>query len=237
PDLMTASRGVVRFLLGGGGRAAGRAFHPLFGLLNAGRYAVLMGVDPSGIFLAHYLNRYARRPLVYLSFELLLSEEISAPGDLELRRREAIACRHVALALVQDEERARLLCQEVALPRDRVLLVPVAPPDQEILQSDYLRATLGISAARRIVLYCGNVADWASRAEWAEMLSYWPDRYCLVVHSRALLDRRTQRHLQPLVDSGKLVISSTPVPRRDMVRLVASSDFGLASYKPVPSHW
>jgi hypothetical protein len=84
------------------------------------------------------------------------------------------------------------------------------------------------------VLYCGNLQSWASRDELEEMVSYWPDDYCLVIHNRSKVQKTLERYLRRLTETGKIFISAQPVGRKEMCALVSSADFGLAPYKPVP---
>src|SRR4030095_9174283 len=116
----------------------------------------------------------------------------------------------------------------------RVFTVPVAPPPQPIGKSDFLRKTLKIPPEKRIVLYCGNLQSWASRDELAELVSYWPEEYCLVIHNLSNVQRTLQRFLDRFTETGKIFISAEPVGRKEMGALVSSADFGLAPYKPVP---
>lgn len=43
--------------------------------------------------------------------------------------------------------------------------------------------------------------------------------------------------MRQLAETGKIYISTQPVARKDMTDLIASADFGLAPYKPVPDSW
>lgn len=211
---------------------------PVVFALKARRYSAIVGVDPTGISLADGLNRWAKKPLVYISFEVLFAEEVTSSDERALKHTERAACERTSLVLIQDEERAEVFCREMSFPRDKMVLVPVAPRPQEVVKSDYLRKTLGIPPDKRIVLYCGNLRAWASRDELAEMVSYWPEKYCLVIHTLSNIDSsRIARYLDRLTETGKIYISSQLVAGKDMASLVASADFGLAPYKPVPDHW
>ena len=198
------------------------------------QYSVIIGVDPHGIILADNFNQWAKKPLVYISFEILFSNDVDSDRDEALMRLERAACQRSSLVLIQDDERAQALCRETSFPCERVLTVPVAPPPQPIGKSDYLRKNLKIPPDKRIVLYCGNLQSWASRDELAELVSYWPDEYCLVIHNRSNVQRTVQRFLDSLTETGKIFISAEPVGRKEMGALVSSADFGLAPYKPVP---
>jgi hypothetical protein len=197
-------------------------------------YSVVIGVDPHGIVLADWLNEWSRKPLVYISFEILFSGDVDSRRDEELMRLERAACQRSSLVLIQDDERSQAFCRETSFPCERVLTVPIAPPPHQVGRTDFLRRTLGIAPDRRIVLYCGNLQSWASRDELAELVSYWPDDYCLVLHNRSTVQRTLQRFLDRLTETGKIFISAQPVGRREMSVLVSSADFGLAPYKPVP---
>ena len=208
--------------------------HAFFKYFQASRYSVFIGVDPHGIVLADALNRWTQKPLIYISFEILFSDDVDSAQDQELLRSERVACQRSSLVLIQDDERSQAFCRETSFSRERVLTIPVAPPPQPIERSDFLRRTLKIPLEKRIVLYCGNLQNWSSRDELAELVSYWPDEYCLVIHNRSNVQRTLQRFLDRLTETGKIFISAEPVGRREMGALVSSADFGLAPYKPVP---
>ncbi len=222
-------------------RAEGNSNYPIcfdpavFKFSRTKQYSVIIGVDPHGIRLADNFNQWAKKPLVYISFEILFGEDVDGGIDQDLLyRAERAACERTSLVLIQDHERAEAFCRETSFPYDRVLVVPVAPPPQEIVRSDYLRRTLKIPPNKQIVLYCGNLQSWSSRDELAEMVSYWPDDYCLVIHNRSKVQRTLERYLKRLTETGKVFVSEEPVGRKDMCALVSSADFGLAPYKPVP---
>lgn len=206
-------------------------------LFGAKRYGAILGVDPFGIILADMLNQRARRPLVYLSFELMFMEEVINTEEEYLKYLELAACERTALVLIQDEERGEVLCRENALPWEKLALVPAAPAPQHVPRSDRLRLTLGIPPEKRIVLHCGNLDSWASRDDLEEMVSYWPDEYCLVLHHAAQPSTMLARHVKKMTGTGKVFVSDEPVAREELVNLVASANFGLVPYKPVPERW
>jgi hypothetical protein len=209
----------------------------VFGLLNASRYSVIVGVDSTGIALADLVNKWAKRPLVYISFEMLFAEELVSEDELELRKMERTACERTSLVLIQDDERADLFCRELSFNRHKIITVPVAPSSPGLCKSNYLRESLGIPPHKRIVLFCGTLCAWSSRDQLAEMVSYWPEKYCLVIHLPSTVDKRLVRYLKRLSETGRIYISSQPLPRENMTHLIASADFGLASYLPVPDRW
>jgi hypothetical protein len=209
----------------------------LFKLMRAKRYAAIIGVDPYGIILADMLNQRAHRPLIYLSFELMFMQEVLGMEDEYLKYLELAACERTALVLIQDEERGEVFCRENAVPREKLAFVPAAPPPQAVPRSERLRRMLDIPRQKRIVLYCGNLDVCASRNELDELVSYWPEEYALVLHHASQPSAMLSHYVKQLTGTGKVFVSDQPVARGELLDLVASADFGLAPYKPVPDRW
>ncbi|NJB69183.1 hypothetical protein GGQ74_002880 [Desulfobaculum xiamenense] len=205
-------------------------------LFARGEHAAVIGVDPRGIAMAHRLNRVARLPLAYASFEIMFEEELTA-AEQAMHAAEREACAHVDLALVQDSRRAEALERETGLARERMVLVPNAPAPEPIPESRWLRDRLGLRDDRRIVLHAGTPAGWSGLHLWPDMLATWPERFALVVHCRADIGPRTRAHLARLGRGGRLYVTHGPLPAASLASLFASADFGLASYMPVPDDW
>ena len=204
---------------------------------NASQYSCIIGIDPLGIIAADQINQVACRPLIYLSFELLLRHELESESERDLKRRETIAIGNTNLFMLQDDERCNLFCKDNAVSRERCLLVPVAPNDCGLCQNQYLQEKLSIPKSQHIVLYQGSLATWSGRDDFAEMVSYWPDNVVLVVHSRVPLGTRMRRYFDSFNTMGKIVISDQPISADDLPMLTASADIGLAPYRPGPDHW
>ncbi|MCK4793218.1 MAG: hypothetical protein KAV87_56330 [Desulfobacteraceae bacterium] len=197
-------------------------------------YHVILGVNPAGLVLAWELNARSRRPLIYVSFEILFRDELSLQWEITFKEKEIRASKHVSLVLVQDEERARVLGRENQFSSNQLVLIPNAPPPKPIPSSNYLREKLKISADRRIVLYAGSLEGWSSRDFMMEMVLDWPREYVLVLHSRAGTNERMKRFFERLEETGKIHISRNILPQDRLVELMASADFGLAPYRPTP---
>ena len=203
-------------------------------LCTARKYAAILGVDPYGLILADRLNKWSHRPLVYISFELFFNDEIATPAEEHVKKAELAASKKVSLVLIQDEERAGVLAEENSIPGNSMELVPNSHAPQTPIQSDYLRRKLNIPQGKRIVLYCGWLSSWSSRDEIEDMVSYWPEKYVLVIHMQSIPDRRMMLYLQNLKKTNKVFFSNRPLPRKEMIRMVSSADFGIAPYKPIP---
>jgi hypothetical protein len=196
-------------------------------------YTCVIGVDPDGLALAHRLARGA--PLGYYSLELLLSYEVSSPPDEQLKAEERDLSRRAAFVVVQDAGRARLLADDNELARDRMVLVPNAPPGPARRQpTRYWHERFELPAAARVVVHSGSLGDWTGIEGIVESAAGWPEPWVLVVHTRydagssAYLDAMRQR-----TDARRVRFSVKPVPRQDYDALIDGADIGLAFYVPV----
>jgi glycosyltransferase involved in cell wall biosynthesis len=194
------------------------------------RYACVIGIDPDGLVLAHQVARGA--PIAYLSLELLLSYEIDAPAEIELKARERQLSHQAAFVVVQDEARARLLADDNAIPFERLVLVPNAPPGPaRRQQSRYWHARFDLPAEARVVLHAGSLGDWTGIDAIVTSASGWPEPWVLVVHTR--YDAAQSSYVAGLrerADPRRVLWSLEPVPREEYEALIDGADIGVAFY-------
>lgn len=203
------------------------------------KYAYVIGVDPVGIATAADLNRFASRPLAYLSFEILLTDEAEGLEETGLKLAEKTALQDCGLVLIQDPERAKLLAADNGLDQGVFCYVPVAPAGPLPQRTDYLRERLGIAPQQKIVLFQGTIAGWSGRDEWEGLLANWTADIALVIHSRRKLGDRHRKLLDRLQAKAtdRLYISDQPVSSDELLTLTASADVGLVSYFPSADQW
>lgn len=202
------------------------------------KYAAVIGVDPEGIGRAHRLNQYLESKLIYASFELLFRDEIQDSDEQHLKAEELEASSFVDLVLVQDELREKLLRENNQFRNAGFCLCPVAPMPARPERSHLLRNALAIPPEKRIVLLAGSVEPFTSRDLLHEMVSYWPDRYHLVVNCRAYTTKRERCFLEDLASStGRVSLTAEAVPMDRLTDIFSSADFVLLPYKPVPGSW
>jgi hypothetical protein len=194
------------------------------------RYVCVIGVDPHGLALAHTLARGA--PLGYYSLELLLSYELNTPSDSQLKARERELSRQAAFVVVQDEARGRLLADDNAIPWQRVLLVPNAPPGPARRQpSRFWHTRFGLATDARVVIHSGSLGDWTGIEDIVDATGGWPSPWVLVIHTR--YDAESSSYVEGLrrrVPPGRVWFSLKPVPRQDYDALIDGADVGLAFY-------
>ncbi len=200
-------------------------------------YSHIIGVDPVGIAAAARWSAIAGTRLIYISFELMLSDEVVGPYELRLKDAERKAAQKSDLVVIQDKERGRLLAEDNYLIKPNMCFVPVAPADASPPRTNYLRSKLGISAEKKIVLFQGTMAPWSGLNEWEDLVSVWPENVVLVIHSRTQLDARHAKFVARLTSSGRIFCTDSPVSSEELPILTASADVGLVCYNPSPDSW
>ena len=175
--------------------------------------------------------------MVYASFELLFEKEAESEHEMELKTREREAAARCNLFLVQDEKRRDLFCAENNVDVERCELVPVSPTDTYHKRTNYLRERLGIAETKTIVLYHGSLYDWSCAHEFEELVSYWSDNYCLVIHSRDRPGKRMREFMNEVSAKGSIYCTTEPLLPSELPLLTASADIGLATYRVCPDHW
>ena len=203
-------------------------------------YVCVIGQDPEGLVSA---APYAERlgvPLIYWSFELLLSEEALNSGKKKLKQREIIDNHKAEITLIQDQWRGDAIRLDNGIDPASLIFVPNAPRGAARRQkSDYLSRRLNIAPEKKIILCAGMLGHWTMSAELAGAAMSWPEEYVLVLQShspRALYG--ADPHLDELVrsvDPARVIISFDPVPSSDYRALMDSADVGLAFYAPQSS--
>ena len=195
-------------------------------------FTCVIGVDPDGLALAQSLGHGA--PVGYLSLELLLSHELTTSAEHELKTLERELSRQAAFVVVQDEARGRLLADDNAIPWDKVVLVPNAPPGPARRRpSRYWHTRFDLPADARVVVHSGSLGDWTGIAAIVDSASAWPAPWVLVIHTRYEAESSAYvDDLRKRADPRRVWFSLKPVPRQEYDPLIDGADVGLAFYVP-----
>jgi len=194
-------------------------------------YTCFVGIEPEGLAVATLLGLLRCVPTLYYDMELRFASDAPVVGNPLSRALLRWCVRRASLSVVPDADRANVLAQGTGVPHERIVCVPVAPRGQPRFErSDLLRQRLGISLAKRIILYAGSIADWSLCAELATAARSWPEEWVLVLHGYvpvpAYLDQ-----LRALELNGRVMLSLEPVEYAELDRLVSSADIGIALYR------
>jgi hypothetical protein len=218
--------------LAGGSRLAARARSAVLERDRDEAPVCVIGVDPHGLVMAHSLAR--GKPVGYYSLELLLSAELTTPGEVQLKSHERELSQRAAFVIVQDEDRGRLLAEDNSLPWERLVLVPNAPEGPARRQpSRYWHTRFGLPHEARVVVHSGSLGDWTGIEAIVDSAADWPLPWVLVIHTR--YDAESSRYVDDLrrrADPERVFFSLKPVPRQEYDPLIDGGDVGLAFYVP-----
>jgi hypothetical protein len=197
-----------------------------------GSYDLIVGVDREGLVQAYVLAALWRKPLVFMSFEIMFEKETSK----FFKRLERIACRNVSRWFVQDEYRAALLANENGLLIENSVIVPVASRGLGTFAQSRLRDFLGIPTKKKVALMMGSLLEFSMIAEIISSSINWPDEWAIILHSRyGNTDRALKRLGINLAshENSKVFVSNQAVDQvDDMGYILGGINAGLAFYKP-----
>lgn len=201
------------------------------------KYNYLLGVDPLGIVASAILGRIKAIPIIYLSLEIYVSNEIRRKRDKLLKLLEIKISQKAFFTIVQDKSRALLLQTENAIHRDKIQLLPNSSIGKATLYSSrLLRDKFGITNNKKIILCAGTIAKWTMAMELATSTDDWPDDWVLVLHSRNNLNNDEYTKKIKEIKKTNIVLSDTPLPYSEIGELMASADIGVALYQPTDWH-
>lgn len=203
-----------------------------------GRYVCIIGVEPPGLIastlVAHTVPTGKLIPTIYFNTELLLERECRSVQTLVQKSLEKVCSRTCYLTIVQDRSRARLLIQENKLRADRVICMPVAGLGKSHQhKSNVLRRKFNIGTDKHILVYAGNIVEWAMCLEMAQAAQRWKEDKVLVMHSWiADTDDNPYVHqIRALTSSEKVYLSLERLSSSELIELLSSADIGLAFYR------
>ncbi len=194
------------------------------------KYHFIIGVDQDGIVEAAKISKTQNTPYGLLSYEIFFAEEIGIENKLE----EIDACKDIQFAIVQDEIRGKLLCEENRIPSDKLIFIPVAGRGvHHRTPNFYLHDKLGIDKTKKIALYIGSIADWAMLDELFENTQFLPDNWVIVLHSRY----NNSDYQKLLADNSKqnnkiFLHQQSELSLNDLSNILNSASIGIAFYKP-----
>ena len=191
-------------------------------------WKLIIGVDRNGVIEAAQIGRNLTIPHIYLSYEIFFEDETS----FEFKEIEREACLSISAAIVQDEERAKLLCKESNIDPKKVLLLPfggraIPQPKKNL----HLREKLGIAANKKIGLMMGALADHTSYQQIIESLKAWPQDWVFVLHGRYGIKGDLYRNLAEFSYYENFYLSHESLEKHsDLEMLLGSVDLGIALY-------
>lgn len=203
-------------------------------LRKRGRYVCFFGVDQQGMILAAMAGMLLKTPVVYFSMELYLSYESRGFRQGVYKTLERKCNQRTWLTLIQHPERAACLVEDNRIPQSQIMIVPNSPLGSAARnRGTYFNEKFGIADDCKIVLYAGNIIDWAMCLELAESALTWPDEWVLVLHGYVQSGKEEYlRQIERLATDPHVALSLDMVPYEDVERLYSSADVGVALHNP-----
>jgi len=191
-------------------------------------YDFVIGIGHQGLILA-YLS-FKVLPLIYLSDEIYYEghPEFSGPRFLLEKKLEREAFRRVALIIIQDEDRAKLLYKDNLKDYNlgNVVFFPVSFLGKaELKRSNFFRNRFSDIGKRKILLQHGSLTPHRRTNKLLEVSKHCPDHYALVFHgnwSIYLHNSKLKAHCW---------ISQPDVPLENLSKVASGADIGLVFYQ------
>ncbi len=195
-------------------------------------YDLYVGVDPMGIAFTGPLARAADSPLVYISFELIFSDELITSQEKLLKNQEVFWSQRARRILIQDEERRDALVRENDLGDDVFSYVPVSRRPTSIDRPKHLvREQFGLPVDQTLILFTGSFSTFNGYLLLPFIVPKLPESCTLVIHSRTSLASRMGCFVEQLSRSHNVLLTSKPLDPMEYGAFVSSCDIGLALYQ------
>lgn len=196
-------------------------------------YCLIIGID-LGIVTASILAQKWRIPYIYVSYEILFSDEIG----LENKREEIEACKNISFAVCQDPIRSQLLSIENQIPQNIILNIPVSDfYNGPYPRSNYLREKFKIEDDKQIALFAGTISTRSMINEIIEQVNNWPENWVLVLHTYDSSFFAKNFYIPKYYRNHKIFLSDIPMKNHEeMQKLICSADLGIALFRPTFFH-
>ena len=204
------------------------------------QYDLVIGIDRQGLIEAYLYHKQTQCPYVFISFEIMYSEETSD----RFKQMEIEASQFIRGWLVQDTDRGEALAQENQINNDHRFLLPLASAGSAAPTTTRLRDDLGIPKDKQVAIVIGSITPWSMTSEILHSVSDWPENWVLIVHDRYGKTREILADLSANSSSSsnsryeslignKIYISDAAAENVDeMSHILTGIDAGLAFYRP-----
>lgn len=203
-------------------------------------YMALIGIDMSGFLPCSYVAKKMNTPVVYYNMELFQEKNCKDNRALLSKALEIKCSQKCWFTVIQSRERAQVYMKENKISEDSIRYLTIATCGQPITETgDYFRKKFHLSKDQIIVLYAGNIIDWAMCYETVQSVSNWPEKCVLVLHTWRKDIEKTE-YFKKIVkesDPKKVYFSTTPVEYEKLPNILSSADIGLLFYRPIDENF
>jgi len=206
-------------------------------------YLALIGVEPMGLLASCYAIDSAGAQevhLIYYNLELWQHNRSMTVRRHLLKDCEIICSHRCDFTVIPDESRGKVFASANGIEEAKIRYLPISTAGDPILaKGRYFRDLFNIPDDKKIVLYAGNIREWAMCHEIVESVDRWPSDFVLVMHTWRK-DIKSYQYYQEIVriaDSNRVYFSIQPVPYERLPEVLSSADVGLLFYRPIDANF
>jgi len=157
-----------------------------------------------------------------------------------LKDAEIICSRRCNFTVIPDENRGKVFAKANGIEEAKIKYLPISTSGDAIVRkSRYFRDLFNIPNDKKIVLYAGNIIEWAMCREIVESVDKWCSDFVLVLHTWRT-DIASSRYYQELVSiaiPNRVYFSTEPVAYEKLPEVLSSADVGLLFYKAIDENF
>ena len=206
-------------------------------------YLALIGVEAQGLVASYYAIDSAGAQgtrLIYHNLELLQHNRSMWLRQHLLKDCEIICSRGCDFIVIPGESRGKIFARANGIEEGKIRYLPVSTAGEPMLtKSRYFRDLFNIPDDKKVVLYAGNIIEWAMCREIVESVDRWPSDFALVMHTwkRDIASYEYYQELVKIADSNRVYFSTQPVPYERLPEVLSSADVGLLFYRPIDANF
>ena len=208
--------------------------------ISGNSYMALIGIDVSGLLPCSYVAKKMNTPVVYYNMELFQKKNCRDKRALLSKALEIKCSQKCWFTVIQSRERAQVYMKENKISEDSIRYLTIATCGEPITKKgDYFRKKFHLSEDQIIVLYAGNIIEWAMCYEITQSVSNWPENCVLVLHTWKKDIEKTE-YFKKIVkgsDPKRVYFSTTPVEYQELPNALSSADIGLLFYRPIDENF
>ena len=203
-------------------------------------YMALIGIDRGGLLPCSYAAKKLNIPVVYYNMELFQKKNCRDKRDFLCKALEIKCSQKCWFTVIQDRERAQVYMRENKISEDSIRYLAIATCGQPLTKKgDYFRKKFHLSKDQIIVIYAGNIVDWAMCYEIVQSVSDWPENCVLILHTWRK-DIEKTGYFKKIVkesDSKRVYFSTIPLEYEELPNALSSADIGLLFYRPIDENF
>jgi hypothetical protein len=186
-----------------------------------------------GLISAYLYSFFRRISIINYQTELYIGNKLDTKAAPIFKFLERRAARSSLVTVEHDEQRCKLLCDDLGVDRNKVLIVPNAPCGSAYqTSSKYLHDILAIPTSYKLLLSPGTISESFESSRIVEISQRLENDWRCVVHSASPISS-ADPYIQKLIKlntQSKVLFSLNPIPYSEINELFGSAQIGLVLY-------